>query len=106
MVKNKKDSIVLKRKLNRYEKLSQVLQTVDLDCRGFLIMGYNTAFRNELERSVPVMSTVENEGAKIIRSGILYKYSHKLSIFEECQFKLHQDYLMYSKISKRGSPEM
>jgi hypothetical protein len=67
-------------------------------------MGYNANFRNELERTMPVLSNVENEGAKIIRSGILYKYSHRLNTFEECQFKLHQDYLMYSKISKKGTP--
>lgn len=78
------------------------MQSIDPDCRGFLIMGYNTHFRNDPERSVTVMSNVENEGAKIIRSGILYKYSHRLDTFEECQFKLHHDYLMYSKVSKRG----
>jgi hypothetical protein len=48
------------------------------------------------------MSNVLNEGAKIIRSGILYKYSQRVNSFEECQFKLHQDYLMYTKINKKG----
>lgn len=59
-----------------------MLSTVDFDCKGFLIMGYNTNFRSELEKSLQVLNNVENEGAKIIRSGILYKYSNRSGTFE------------------------
>lgn len=50
---------------------------------------------------MPAMNTVESDGSKIIRSGILYKFSERLKSYEECQIKLHQDYLMYTKINRR-----
>jgi hypothetical protein len=46
LVKNKKGNIILKRKLNRYERFLQVLEGLDLESKGYLVMGYNTHFRN------------------------------------------------------------
>lgn len=41
------------------------------------------------------------EALKFIRSGTLEKYSDTKNCFEECQLKLHHDYLTYYKLRSK-----
>lgn len=58
LVKNKKGNILLKRKLNKYEKFSEALAEVDPECKGFFIMGYTSHFKGDPEKPIPIMTNV------------------------------------------------
>ena len=64
------------------------------------MVGYSTE-RNTVPRISSMMSL--NESLKYIRSGTLQKFSDSKQVFEECQLKLHHDYLTYYKLRSRGT---
>ena len=53
---------------------------------------------------IPRMSTAltVNDGLKFIRHGTLQKYEDSKNAFEDCQLKLHHDYLTYYKNKSKG----
>ena len=99
-VKNRKTGEnALKRKLLRFETFSDVLaQLTTEDHKAFIIIGYNTE-RNTVPR-INSMALL-TDGLKFIRSGTLQKFSDTRQSFEECQLKLHHDYLTYFKLRSK-----
>lgn len=91
--------VVIKRKINGYERFSECLQPPSEDHRCYIIVGYGS------ERStVPKISSniPLTENMKFIRSGVLAKYNDLKNTFEECQLKLHHDYLTFYKFKETG----
>lgn len=43
------------------------------------------------------------ENMKFIRSGVLNKFNEFKNSFEECQLKLHHDYLTFYKFKETGT---
>jgi hypothetical protein len=50
-----------------------------------------------------MINTPLTDNIKFIRSGTLYKYSDSKKSFEECQLRLHHDYLTFYKLKEKGN---
>lgn len=69
-----------------------------IDVKVSIVVGFG------VERStVPKISTSLplTDNLKFIRNGTLQKYSDSKNSFEECQLKLHHDYLTFYKLKEK-----
>ena len=101
-VKNRKSGEnALKRKLLGFEYFSDVLaKYTNEEYKAYLMVGYNSE-RNTVPKINSMLALTE--GLKFIRSGTLQKFSDSRQVFEECQLKLHHDYLTYYKLRSKGN---
>lgn len=98
MILNKRSNeLVLKRKLNGFEKLGECAQPPAEEFKIFTIVGYGSE-RSTIPRISSQLPLVDN--TKFIRSGTLSKYNDGKNAFEECQLKLHHDYLTFYKFKE------
>lgn len=63
------------------------------------MVGYGSE-RSTIPKITSNMPLVEN--MRFIRSGVLAKYNDLKNAFEDCQLKLHHDYLTFYKFKETG----
>lgn len=99
MVGRRGGEVLLKRRLNGFERLGECCRAGSEDQRVFVVVGQG-AERSTIPRIASQVPGAEN--LKFMRSGTLSRYNDVKNSFEECQLKLHHDYLTFYKFRESG----